>query len=108
MKRIEHETYPALNGGRNIRTVNTGQGSEHICVVSGTLGEKAALEKADFIVKACNAHDDMVKLCKILVQTFPETDCSKLDASYFVDNCCNTIAAAEKAAEILKKVGEIE
>ena len=50
----EHETYSHLKGGRNIRTVPNGHGSEHICTVTGTLGQGVAYGKAKHIVEMHN------------------------------------------------------
>ena len=50
----EHEPYSHLLGGRNIRTVPNGNGSEHICTVTGTLGHGVAYGKAKHIVEMHN------------------------------------------------------
>jgi hypothetical protein len=65
-------------------------------------GEKSD-EYAEFICLAVNLHDELVEVCELLQNLFPEDDMSQMDASDFKDRAGQTMGIVCKAKALIAK-----
>lgn len=86
--------------------IGIGDGASHLMrvVISGCVPEAEAVERAEFVVRACNSHADLVAALRHLLELLDECAMNKVapsldDGDWPIAQARKALAQAERSAQ---------